>query len=594
MKKLKLNKWCPLPTGKLAGLLAVSLLTLSTQQLKAEDAAAAPAAEPPLGVNVLEATFKWRPNYVSDDMLINADKDANNWLHYGKDSQGTRFSQLTQINQLNVKKLVPKWNLSFGVNDAQDSEAVVVNGRIYVTSSQNKVFSLEATTGRMLWKYERSLPGDLGGRLCCEAVNRGVAIYKDKVYLATLDAHVLALDNTTGKVVWDVKMGDYTAGEQYTSMPLIAKGKVIVGSASGDVGANVGRISALDPDTGKVIWETNTRPVSASDPVAKSWANDSWRTGGVAAWLTGTFDPKSNTIYWGAGNPTPTLDPHSRKGDNLYSNSTMALDADTGKLKFYFQYTPNDGWDYDGNNEAILITDEKGRKVWVHADRNGHLYSIDRSNGKCNWVVPIARVNWVTGFSDNCRPIVNPDKIPVYDKIVTDIAPVLDGGKEWHPAAFSPLTKMIYVPFIDSSMDVQAKKMEFKRGEWFLGTKVLKANPYTGGIKAFNATTGELAWTRPQSTPATSGLLATAGGLVFSGDAEGYFAAVRDDTGETMWRFNVGTGIHGNPTTFTAEGKQYVAVVYGPGGGSIWPLVYDELFKHQNRGGGMMVFGLGD
>jgi alcohol dehydrogenase (cytochrome c) len=550
--------------------------------------------EPPLGINVLEATFKWRPNYVSDDMLLNADKDANNWLHYGKDYEGTRFSNLTQLNRDNVKKLVPKWNMAFGVSDAQDSQTTVVNGRIYVTSSQNKVFAADGATGHIVWKYERSLPGDLGPRLCCDSVNRGVAVYHDKVYLATLDGFVVALNNTTGKVEWEVKLADYTAGEIYTSMPLVAKGKIIVGSSGSDVGANAGKITALDPETGKVIWETRTRPTSASDPAAKTWANDSWKTGGVSAWLTGTYEAKSNTVFWGAGNPTPDFDPSVRKGDNLYSNSTLALDADTGKIKWHFQYTPNDSWDYDGNNEVIMVNDEKGRKVWLHGDRNGHLYSIDRTNGKCNWVVPLGRVNWVTGFAENCRPIVNPDKVPGYDKIVKDIAPVLDGGKEWHPAAYSPVTKMVYVPFIDGSMDVQAKKQEWKRGEWFLSSKVLKANPYTGGVKAFNATTGDLVWTRPQSTPATSGIVTTAGGLLFTGDAEGYFWALRDDTGEALWKFNVGTGIHGNPTSFTVDGKQYIAVVYGPGGGSIWPLVYDELFKHQNRGGGMMVFGLQD
>ena len=548
--------------------------------------------KPPLGINVLEATFNWRPNYVTDDMLVNADKDPNNWLHYGKDYQATRFSSLEQINSGNIKNLVPKWNLSFGVIGAQDSQTTVINGRIYVTSSANKVFSVDGTTGKILWKYERSLPGDLGPRLCCEDVNRGVAIYQDKVYLATLDAHVVALNSTTGKVEWEVKLGDYKTGEIYTSMPLVAKGMIIVGSSGSDVGANVGKITAMDPKTGKTIWQTRTRPISADDPAAKTWANNSWKTGGVSAWLTGTYDPKTDTILWGTGNPTPDFDPSIRKGDNLYSNSTIALDAATGKLKYFFQYTPNDAWDYDGNNEVILVDDEKGRKVWLHADRNGHLYSVNRGTGKCNWVVPIARVNWVTGFGDNCRPIVDPSKVPNYDKIVTDIAPILDGGKEWHPASYSHRTKMIYVPFIDSSMDVQAKTQEFKAGEWYLASKVLKANPYTGGVKAFNGTTGDLVWTRPQSTPATSGLLSTAGGLVFAGDAEGYFRALKDTTGETLWSFNVGTGIHGNPTTYTVEGKQYVAVVYGPGGGSLWPLLYGDLFQRNNRGGGMMVFAL--
>ena len=553
--------------------------------------AAAADPEPPLGVNKLEATFKWRPNYVSDDMLMNADKDAGNWLNYGKGYDATRFSQLGQINRDNIDRLVPVWNLSFGVNDAQDSQAIAVNGTLYVTASQNKVFAVDGATGRIKWKYEHSLPGDLGPFLCCEAINRGVAVYKDMVYMATLDTRVIALNATTGKVVWDVKLGDYTSGDIYTSAPLVVRNKVIVGNSGGDLGGNAGRITALDPDTGAKVWETFTRPTSPDHPVAKTWANDSWQNGGASAWLTGSYDVETNTLLWGGGNPAPDFDPHVRKGDNLYSDSTIAMDPDTGKIKFHFQYTPNDAWDYSGNNETILIDDDKGRKVWLHGDRNGHLYSIDRTNGKCNWVVPIARVNWVKSWADNCRPIVNPDKIPQYDKLVTDIAPVLDGGKEWHPATYSHRTKLVYIPFIDSSMNIQLKRdQQFERGKWWLRSRELTVNPYTGGVKAFNATTGKLVWTRPQSYPATSGLLSTAGGLVFSGDAAGFLNALHDETGEAMWRFNVGAGIHGNPTTFTVDGKQYVSIVYGPGGGSLWPLVYDEFFRHQNRGGGMMVF----
>jgi alcohol dehydrogenase (cytochrome c) len=545
-------------------------------------------------VDTLEAGFKWHPNYVSDDMLLNADKDADNWLNYGKGYNGQRFSQLRQIDQTTVKKLVPKWNLSFGVNEAQDSQALAVNGTLYVSASQDKVFAVDGATGQVKWKYERALPADLGPHLCCEAVNRGVAVYKDKVYIATLDTHVVALYAHNGKVAFDVKLGDYATGEIFTAAPLVVKGRIVVGNSGSDVGGNPGKITAINADDGSIVWQTLTRPVSADDPVAHTWANDSWSKGGVTAWLTGTFDPKSNTLFWGTGNPTPDFDGSVRKGDNLYADSTLMLDADTGKIKSYFQYTPNDVWDYDGNNEAILINDELGRKSWVHADRNGHLYSIDRLTAECHWVIPIARVNWVKKFTDKCRPIPNPDKIPGYDKVAMDIAPILDGGKEWHPAAYSPLTKLVYVPFIDSSMDIQSRPQELKSGQWFLASKVLRAHPYSGGIKAFNATTGEQAWSHPQSTPATSGLMATAGGLVFSGDAEGYFSAMRADTGETLWHFNVGTGIHGNPTTFAVDGKQYVAIVYGPGGGSLWPLTYEQLFKTQSRGGGMMVFGLSD
>ena len=549
-------------------------------------------AEPPLGVDTLDAPFKRRPNYVSDDMLIHADKDANNWLNYGKGYDHKRYSQLTQINRENIQDLVPLWNLSFGVNDAQDSQVTAINGTLYVTSSQNRVFAVEGSTGRILWKYEHPLPADIGPFLCCEAINRGVAIYKDKVYMATLDTQVVALNSWSGKEEWKVKLGDYTSGDIYTSAPLVADGKVIVGNSGGDLGGNAGRITALNPETGEKIWEQFTRPTSPDHPQAKTWGNDSWANGGASAWLTGSYEPSTKTLFWGGGNPAPDFDRHSRPGDNLYSDSTIAMNVETGEIKYHFQYTPNDAWDYSGNNEAILVDDELGRKVWLHADRNGHIYSIDRTNGKCNWVFPIARVNWVKEWEENCRPIADPAKVPVKDRLVEDIAPVLDGGKEWHPATYSDRTKLIYVPFIDSSMNIQLKDQEFERGKWFLRSKVLTVNPYTGGIKAFNGTTGELVWTKPQSFPATSGLVSTAGGLVFSGDAEGYFSAVADDTGEELWRFNVGTGIHGNPTTFTVNGKQVIAVVYGPGGGSLWPLAYSEFFKTHNRGGGVMLFGL--
>jgi alcohol dehydrogenase (cytochrome c) len=530
------------------------------------------------------------PNYVTDDMLLNADKDPNNWLHYGRDYQTTRYSPLTQINADNVKKLVPKWNLSFGVLEGQNSQAVVVNGVVYVTSSFNRAWALDGATGRVLWKYERELPGDVYPHLCCDVNNRGMKPYKDKVYLATLDAHLVALNNATGKVVWDKQIGDYTYSESFTLMPMALRGKIIIGTAGAEYGVR-GWIAALDAETGNQVWKTYTIP-GPGEPGNDTWGGESWKYGGGSAWITGAYDRESNTLYWPVGNPGPDFDRHVRPGDNLYTNSTLALDPDTGKIKFHFQYTPNDPYDYDGVNEVILV-DLDGKKVWLHGDRNGHLYSIDRTNGKCNWVVPLGRVNWVKSWGANCRPIFNwPEKDVVYDRVTHDIAPTLDGGKEWHPMAYSHRTKMVYVPVYDFSMDLQAKKMEWKRGEWYLGAKVIRLNPGSGAIKAFHAANGELAWTKPQSTPATSGILATAGGLVFFGDPEGIFWAAKDDTGETLWSYNVGTGIHGNPTTWTAAGTQYVAIVVGPGGGGLWPLYYSEWMKTHSKGGGLFVFGL--
>ncbi len=549
-----------------------------------------PATVSAQGVDELEAIQ--HSNYVTDDNLLAADKDPNNWLHYGRDYANTRYSPLAQVNTENVKKLVPKWNLSFGVLEGQDSQAVAYNGIVYVTSSFNRVWALDGTNGKVLWKYERELPGDVYPHLCCDVVNRGVAMYKDKVYLATLDSHIVALSNSTGKVIWDKQVGDYTYSESFTIMPLALRGKIIAGTAGAEYGVR-GWIVALDADTGNQVWKTYTIP-AAGEPGSETWGGESYKYGGGSAWITGSYDKENNTLYWPVGNPGPDFDRHVRPGDNLYTNTTLALDPDTGKMKFYFQYTPNDPYDYDGVNE-VALADIGGKKVWLHGDRNGHLYSIDRTNGKCNWVVPLARVNWVKSWGPNCRPIFNyPEKDVVYDRVTKDIAPTLDGGKEWHPISYSLRTKLVYVPVYDFSMDLQAKKMEWKRGEWYLGAKVIRLNPGSGAIKAYDAATGKLAWTRPQSTPATTGILTTAGALAFFGDPEGMFTAVRDDTGEALWQYNVGTGIHGNPTTFTAGGKQYVAIVVGPGGGGLWPLYYSEWYKKQSKGGGLFVFGLSD
>jgi len=510
------------------------------------------------------AESKLYANYVTDDMLLNADKDASNWLLYGRDYQTTRYSPLAQINQGNIKKMKATWNLSFGVLDGQDSQTVVVNGTVYVTSSYNKVWSVDGATGKVNWKYERELPGDVFPKLCCDVVNRGVAVYKNKVYLATLDAHVVALDSATGKVVWDKKIGDYTYAETFTLMPMALRGKIIIGTAGAEYGVR-GWIAAIDADTGAPVWKTYTIP-GPGEPGNETWPGESWKYGGGSAWITGSYDKETNTLFWPVGNPGPDFDRHVRVGDNLFTNSNLVMDPDTGKIKSYFQYTPNDPYDYDGVNEMILV-DLGGKKMWLHGSRNGHIYGIDRENtvktkygneNKCIWVSPLQRVNWTKPITpaNNCKPIYNwPEKDVVYDKLTTDVAPSLDGGKEWHPMAYSKRTKMVYVPVYDFAMDLQAKKMEWKRGEWYLGAKVLNFNAGAGHIKAFDAATGKLVWSKSQSYPATSGILATGGGVVFYGDPEGYFNALNDETGEHLWSFNLGTGVYGNPTTYSTGGK---------------------------------------
>ena len=554
-----------------------------------------------IGVDRLESQLY--PNYVTNDMLMNADVDSQNWLHYGKDYQMTRYSQLSQINRDNVKSLTPAWNLSFGILEGQDSQAVAVNGTLYVTTSFNRVMAVNGATGDIIWKYERELPGDVFPKLCCDVVNRGVAVYKNKVYLATLDAHIVALDNQTGEVVWDKKAGDYTYAETFTVMPLVVNNKVVFGTAGAEYGVR-GWLAAIDADTGAPAWKTYTIP-GPGEPGNDTWGGDSWKYGGGSTWITGSYDKETNQLFWPVGNPGPDFDRHVRPGDNLFSNSAIVVNADSGKIEQYFQYTPNDPYDYDGVNENVQI-DLGGKKIFVHGDRNGYLYGIDRRNTiktaagnqmKCVWATQMNDINWtkqhIDPNVDNCRPIFNyPEMDVVYDRVTQNIAPSLDGGKEWHPLSVSLRTKMAYVPIYNFTMDLQAKKMEWKRGEWYLGAKVITFNAGAGLIKAFDAATGKLAWTKSQSWPATSGLLTTAGGLAFYGDPEGRFNAVNDETGEHLWSFNVGTGIHGNPTTYTVEGKQYVAIVYGAGGGGIWPLYYANFLKTHTKGGGLMVFGV--
>jgi alcohol dehydrogenase (cytochrome c) len=554
-----------------------------------------------IGVDRLESQLY--PNYVTNDMLMNADVDSQNWLHYGKDYQMTRYSQLSQINRDNVKSLTPAWNLSFGILEGQDSQAVAVNGTLYVTTSFNRVIAVNGATGDIIWKYERELPGDVFPKLCCDVVNRGVAVYKNKVYLATLDAHIVALDNQTGEVVWDKKAGDYTYAETFTVMPLVVNNKVVFGTAGAEYGVR-GWLAAIDADTGAPAWKTYTIP-GPGEPGNDTWGGDSWKYGGGSTWITGSYDKETNQLFWPVGNPGPDFDRHVRPGDNLFSNSAIVVNADSGKIEQYFQYTPNDPYDYDGVNENVQI-DLGGKKIFVHGDRNGYLYGIDRRNTiktaagnqmKCVWATAMNDVNWtkqpIDPNVDNCRPVFNyPEMDVVYDRVTQNIAPSLDGGKEWHPLSVSLRTKMAYVPIYNFTMDLQAKKMEWKRGEWYLGAKVITFNAGAGLIKAFDAATGKLAWTKSQSWPATSGLLTTAGGLAFYGDPDGRFNAVNDETGEHLWSFNVGTGIHGNPTTYTVEGKQYVAIVYGAGGGGIWPLYYANFLKTHTKGGGLMVFGV--
>ncbi len=541
-------------------------------------------------------------DYVTDEMLLEAGQDPNNWLMAPRDYSGTRYSPLSQINTKTIKRLVPKWTFSFGVLDAQNTTPLVNNGVMYATASHGRTFAINARTGDEIWRYYDEVPEGVAGNMCCDIGNRGVALYHDKVFVATPDADVVALDSKTGEVVWHSNIGNWEEAYTMTVAPLVVKGNVIVGLSGAEYPTRL-YIEALDADTGEQAWRRYTIP-APGEPNHDTWGSaEAAAYGGASAWITGAYDPELDTLYWGVGNPNPDWDGVGRPGDNLYSNTTLALDPATGEIKHWYQYTPHDVWDYDGNNEPVLM-DVDGQKLYFHGDRNGLLYAIDRTDSSFVWGVPISKVNWMTGFTPEGRPIVNPEKVPSYDYEAKDICPASEGGKWWNPMAVNPHTKMIFVPSREICVDIQSAPLgeglnppvrTVGKPYWGIGT--IGWNPGYGQLVAFDGRTGEKAWTVKAPSPYTSGLLTTGGDLVFAGTPEGYFKAYRQDTGEELFSYNIGTGIFGSPMTYAIDGKQYVAVPAGFGGWTGWAIFGKggaPQLKDSRKGGYLMVFGLFD
>jgi alcohol dehydrogenase (cytochrome c) len=530
---------------------------------------------------------------VTDELLLTAPMDSNDWLMAGRDYASTRFSPLRKITTENVKRLVPKWSFSLGTLDAQNTTPLAKDGVIYVTAAHSHIYAVDALTGRMIWKYAHPVAEGVGRVLCCDAGNRGAALYRDKVYFATLDAHVVALEAATGKVAWDTTVADWSKAYTMTVAPLVVKGKVIVGMSGAEYPTRL-FIEALDAQTGRQVWRRYTIP-APGEPGAETWGSaDMAKFGGASAWITGSYDPESDTLFWGTGNPNPDWDGVDRPGDNLYSNSTLALDPDTGGIKFHFQYTPHDVWDFDGVNEAILA-DVGGRRVWLHGDRNGFLYSIDRTSGKFIYGSPISKVNWATGFTPEGRPLVNPEKVPTYQYEAKDICPASEGGKWWNPMSYNPQKGLVFVPSREICTDIKSAKDERVEGKPHWGIGSIKWNRGYGQLVAFDAATGQKKWVVKAPSPFMSGVLSTGGGLVFAGTPEGEFKAYHADTGEELWSYQTGSGIVGSPIAFTVDGKEYIAVPSGFGGWTGWATIGGGGAPHlkDNRKGGMLfVFGL--
>ncbi len=505
------------------------------------------------------------PVRVPNQRLLAAGDDADNWLLYGRDYGNQRFSPLDQIHRGNVRNLVAAWNFQTGVPDGLHASPLVVDGVIYLSTAWNHVFAIDARTGAELWHYARRLPQEL--KYCCGPVNWGVAIRGDTLFLGTLDAHLVALNARSGRVRWDVEVGRPADNLSIKAVPLVVDDKVLVGIAGGDFPSR-GFIDAYDAASGARVWRFYTIP-AAGEPGSETWSGDARQSGGGGTWGIGSYDPKLHLVYWGVGQPYPDYDGDAREGDNLYTDSVIALDPATGKLRWHYQYTPHDMWDWDGINELVFAElNIDGRKVpaIVHGDRNGHFYALDRATGKFLYAKPFVRTTWNRGFDANGRPIFDPAAFPTYGGVT--VCPGAAGGKEWNAMAYSPLTRLVYVPAIENcavftNYGVRAKQKGLAPGP--SGFRYLDGKAY-GKVVAIRVDSGEPAWVAKLRTPAGGGMLATAGGLLFTGDGEGNLLAYDAVSGEELWAFQTGSGIRAAPVTYRLDGVQYIAIASGMGG----------------------------
>lgn len=499
---------------------------------------------------------------VTHQRLLNAEKEPGNWLTYSGNFAGHRYSPLQQINDQNASKLTPAWVYQSNSLQKFETTPLVVDGVMYISEAPSHVTALDTRTGRALWRYRRTLPDDV--RVCCGQVNRGVAILGDLVFVGTVDAHLVALDAKTGAVRWDVTVADNKTGHSITVAPLAVKDKIIIGIAGGEYGIR-GFLDAYEAKTGKLAWRFWTVP-AAGDPEAKTWAGESYKRGSAATWVTGAYDPDTNLLYWGTGNPGPDWNGEVRAGDNLYSDCLIALDLDTGKLKWHFQFTPHDLHDWDATEVPVLIDAEfngKPRKLLLFPNRNAFYYVLDRTTGQFLLGKPYAKQTWAKGLDDSGRPVRLPGTFPTVEG--TRVWPSVAGANNWYSPSYSPTTKYLYVATRESGSIYYFGNAEFKAGEQFNGGgfRSIPGETEWGAIRAFRPTTGEVAWEYKLFTPPYSGVLSTAGNLVFGATAEGQMFALNATDGKPLWRFQGGGTVRSNPMSYLSDGKQYVAMTMG-------------------------------
>ena len=516
---------------------------------------------------------------------------AGEWAMPGGDYANTRFSPLEQITPANVKGLRVAWALSTGTLRGHEGQPLVVDNTMYVvTPYPNVAYAIDlAQEGQPLkWKFRPENAQAAVGQACCDVVNRGAAYADGRIFYNLLDGHTVAVDAKSGTQLWRTRMGDLARGETITMAPIVAKGKVFVGSSGGEMGVR-GWIAALDVATGKELWRAYS---TGSDADAKigprfapfyaaergkdlgitSWAGDGWKRGGGAVWGWLSYDPALDLVYYGTSNPGP-WNQDVRPGDNKWTCAILARDAESGELRWAFQVTPHDMWDYDAVNENILVdlpVKGRPRKALVHFDRNGFAYTLDRATGEVLVAEPYVPTNWATGVDlATGRPKVVPEKMTGQGKKVTNICPSLEGGKNQQPAAFSPRTGLFYVPTNNLCMDFEVRPGTYIAGTPYIGASAPEhlGGKHGGEFMAWDATTGRKVWGIEEPFPVWGGALATAGGVVFYGTLDGWFKAVDARDGTVLWKFKVGSGVVGNPVAYEGpDGKQYVAVYAGIGG----------------------------
>jgi len=496
------------------------------------------------------------------------------WLMYRRTYDGWGYSPLTDIDTGNVASLKPLWTFSTGVDEGHQAPPLVNDGIMFLSTPRNQVIALDARTGDELWRYRRELPDDL---FQLHPTNRGVSLWGERVYLATVDAHLVALDARTGEVVFDIEVADYLAGYYMTLAPLAVEGKILIGMSGGEFGIR-GFIQAFDAATGAALWKTYMVP-GPGEPGFETWSEDAWKRGGVPVWITGNYDAETRLAYWGTGNAGPWM-ADQRPGDNLYSNSVVALDVDTGVIRAHHQYHWNDAWDWDEVAAPLLIDFPHGGRTvkgLVHAGRNGYIWRLERSADDIRFVdaAPFVHQNVFTAIdAESGRPSYDPTRIP-RTGVRTEFCPSLWGGKDWPPEAYSPKTGLLYIPANENLCSAfTGEKAKYRPGELYLGLsfEALEVFPteaareHIGELQAWDIATGRKVWTTTFKSHNWGPVLATGGNLVFAGGTnDRYFRAFDGKTGEILWQQRTNSGITGVPVSYAIDGRQYVAVLSGWG-----------------------------